>query len=60
MSKTRIRPSRPADGPGLPYALDYFDARRRAWRLWDRFNGTLSAAWEAHTVFGAKKPGPDA
>jgi hypothetical protein len=54
---TRIRRTTAADGPGLPYALDYYDADRRAWRLWERFNGTLSAAWEAHTVFGAPKPG---
>jgi hypothetical protein len=53
---TRIRRTTAADGPGLPYALDYYDTDRKAWRLWDRFNGTLGAAWEAHTVFGAPKP----
>jgi len=55
--RTRIRPATiPADGPGLPYVLEYHDTGRSTWRTWERFNGTLSAAWEAHETFGAPKP----
>ena len=61
MDRTRIRRTTTAtDGPGLPYALDYYDHGRRTWRTWERFNGTLGAAWEAHETFDAPRPTTDA
>ena len=42
---------------GPPYALLYRDNSAPLWRLWSRHNTTESAAWEAHSTFGAPRPG---
>lgn len=53
-ASTRVVPRRPDHSTRLPFVLEYLD--RRGWREWSGYNGTLSAAWDAHTIFGAKRP----